>query len=125
MAKKYDSSDIEVLKGLEPIRLRPAMYLGGEPNDPIIQNELIKQSLCHALDEYIEGNATEIHIVVNASHIVIDYNASMSLKHSKDRTCAAEIIMTKLHACRNYKKNIRSEERRVGKECRSRWSPYH
>ena len=23
------------------------------------------------------------------------------------------------------KDNIRSEERRVGKECRSRWSPYH
>src|SRR3712207_3520317 len=23
------------------------------------------------------------------------------------------------------RKNIRSEERRVGKECRSRWSPYH
>src|SRR5258707_15190894 len=22
-------------------------------------------------------------------------------------------------------RNIRSEERRVGKECRSRWSPYH
>ena len=22
-------------------------------------------------------------------------------------------------------KGIRSEERRVGKECRSRWSPYH
>src|SRR5256886_11859788 len=25
----------------------------------------------------------------------------------------------------HYKKEIRSEERRVGKECRSRWSPYH
>ena len=25
----------------------------------------------------------------------------------------------------NYKKTERSEERRVGKECRSRWSPYH
>src|ERR1035437_2627599 len=24
-----------------------------------------------------------------------------------------------------YNFNIRSEERRVGKECRSRWSPYH
>ena len=22
-------------------------------------------------------------------------------------------------------RNVRSEERRVGKECRSRWSPYH
>ena len=26
---------------------------------------------------------------------------------------------------RNYKWSFRSEERRVGKECRSRWSPYH
>src|SRR2546430_14091129 len=25
----------------------------------------------------------------------------------------------------NSKHTIRSEERRVGKECRSRWSPYH
>ena len=25
----------------------------------------------------------------------------------------------------NYTKYWRSEERRVGKECRSRWSPYH
>ena len=25
----------------------------------------------------------------------------------------------------NNQPNIRSEERRVGKECRSRWSPYH
>ena len=24
-----------------------------------------------------------------------------------------------------YQKHGRSEERRVGKECRSRWSPYH
>ena len=24
-----------------------------------------------------------------------------------------------------YQKESRSEERRVGKECRSRWSPYH
>ena len=26
---------------------------------------------------------------------------------------------------RNRAINVRSEERRVGKECRSRWSPYH
>ena len=25
----------------------------------------------------------------------------------------------------HYEINARSEERRVGKECRSRWSPYH
>src|SRR2546429_6014405 len=27
--------------------------------------------------------------------------------------------------CSQEKKKKRSEERRVGKECRSRWSPYH
>ena len=26
---------------------------------------------------------------------------------------------------RNSRGEVRSEERRVGKECRSRWSPYH
>ena len=26
---------------------------------------------------------------------------------------------------REYRGYVRSEERRVGKECRSRWSPYH
>ena len=26
---------------------------------------------------------------------------------------------------KTYCTNLRSEERRVGKECRSRWSPYH
>src|ERR1041385_262987 len=28
-------------------------------------------------------------------------------------------------ATKDYVSRIRSEERRVGKECRSRWSPYH
>ena len=30
-----------------------------------------------------------------------------------------------MEAITNNKKLERSEERRVGKECRSRWSPYH
>ena len=31
----------------------------------------------------------------------------------------------KLHAAGLIEISTRSEERRVGKECRSRWSPYH
>src|SRR3712207_9464453 len=34
-----------------------------------------------------------------------------------------EITLSHIHILRIHK--VRSEERRVGKECRSRWSPYH
>src|SRR4051812_24716587 len=35
------------------------------------------------------------------------------------------IVEVNLHPLNTYVKVPRSEERRVGKECRSRWSPYH
>ena len=36
-----------------------------------------------------------------------------------------EVVVKGLGMAVNQLVNIRSEERRVGKECRSRWSPYH
>src|ERR1039457_6075316 len=41
----------------------------------------------------------------------------------KKRKSAEELVQT-IHEIRTGRR-IRSEERRVGKECRSRWSPYH
>ena len=38
---------------------------------------------------------------------------------------AAETDVTLWHAMGGALGEKRSEERRVGKECRSRWSPYH
>ena len=41
-------------------------------------------------------------------------------------TDAADDILCKVLSAKKRKFKIkRSEERRVGKECRSRWSPYH
>src|SRR2546430_15346959 len=54
----------------------------------------------------------------------------LALNRAKGRP--AVIVYTLVHPdlretaralCRRYR--LRSEERRVGKECRSRWSPYH
>ena len=38
---------------------------------------------------------------------------------------ADQYRLKRLMALHNQLKQLRSEERRVGKECRSRWSPYH
>ena len=39
----------------------------------------------------------------------------------------ANLMITErtLKAAKQSRADLRSEERRVGKECRSRWSPYH
>ena len=61
--------------------------------------------------DFIRNRITELRVKKGIS----EYQLSYDLGHSK-----------------NYIHNIvtgysqpRSEERRVGKECRSRWSPYH
>ena len=48
----------------------------------------------------------------------------------KSENCEVSNVMTGREALIAFRKNmpdivLRSEERRVGKECRSRWSPYH
>ena len=35
------------------------------------------------------------------------------------------VVLSTATASEKPREGIRSEERRVGKECRSRWSPYH
>ena len=39
--------------------------------------------------------------------------------------CYYAVTGTKVGTLAELKDALRSEERRVGKECRSRWSPYH
>src|SRR2546430_8684062 len=46
-------------------------------------------------------------------------------KHSKAYVGGALRFLLLPSAVEGYKHLTRSEERRVGKECRSRWSPYH
>src|SRR5256885_13485527 len=43
----------------------------------------------------------------------------------KARTPEFEIVLAGSGKKANQAAKLRSEERRVGKECRSRWSPYH
>ena len=50
----------------------------------------------------------------------VDGLESFLSKNGIDKAVALN-ISTNTH----QQKSVRSEERRVGKECRSRWSPYH
>src|SRR5256885_2141723 len=51
-----------------------------------------------------------------------NYTATDSPCEPLEVTALTPTALTEIH---NASHNVRSEERRVGKECRSRWSPYH
>ena len=80
--------------------------------------------LIHFLRE--ELNLTGAHIGCETSHcgactVDIDGRSVKSCTHLAVQCDGSEVLTVEGLA----NQGVRSEERRVGKECRSRWSPYH
>jgi len=96
----YDAHSIEVLEGLEPVRRRPGMYIGG--TDEAAMHHLFAEVLDNAMDEAVAGHATFIAVTVepdgwltvadNGRGIPVGMHPKM-----KDKT-ALEVVMTMLHA---------------------------
>jgi len=92
----YDSSDIEVLSGLDPVRVRPGMY-----TDTARPNHLAQEAIDNAVDEAMAGFATMIHVTYDAdgSIAVRDNGRGMPTDmHPEHGISGVELIMTKLHS---------------------------
>ena len=62
----YNADSIEVLEGLEPVRRRPGMYIGG--TDEAALHHLFAEVLDNAMDEAVAGHATWIDVTLEAGH---------------------------------------------------------
>ena len=96
----YTASDIEVLEGLEPVRRRPGMYIGG--TDERALHHLFAEVLDNSMDEAVAGHATFIDVEVHedGSIAVTDNGRGIPVDpHPRfpDKS-ALEVIMTTLHA---------------------------
>jgi topoisomerase-4 subunit B len=97
---EYDASAIEILEGLEPVRRRPGMYIGGTDDKAL--HHLFAEVIDNSMDEAVAGHATFIEVSLDAEGYVSVYDNGRGIpvdphpKH-KDKS-ALEVIMTTLHA---------------------------
>jgi topoisomerase IV subunit B len=96
----YDASAIEVLEGLEPVRRRPGMYIGG--TDEKALHHLFAEVIDNSMDEAVAGHATfiEVELEENGWLSVMDNGRGIPVDpHPKfPKKSALEVIMTTLHA---------------------------
>ena len=100
MATKYTASDITVLEGLEPVRKRPAMYIGG--TDKTGYHHLLWEIVDNCIDEVINNYANRIEVVLQSDRKTIsveDNGRGIPVGTIKKfKKPALEIILTTLHA---------------------------
>lgn len=102
----FNPKDIEVLPGLEPFRRRPLLYIG-DPRDSNVSTALLLQSLCHAIDEAIDGSCTTIKLLVQEFGAVVEYDAGLPLHPVKyGKVPAVVILMSEPRGCSNMKKHF-------------------
>lgn len=98
---KYQASDIEVLEGLEPVRKRPGMYIGGTEG-PQGLHHLVKEILDNCIDEAMNGHADKIIVTLhedNNSVTIEDNGRGIPVDmHPKFKKSALELVLTTLHA---------------------------
>jgi topoisomerase IV subunit B len=96
----YTAKHIEVLEGLEPVRRRPGMYIGG--TDEKALHHLFAEVIDNAMDEALAGHADWIEVEMEADGFVTVTDNGRGIPvdpHPKFKNKSAlEVIMCTLHA---------------------------
>ena len=98
-ADQYDAENIQVLKGLEGVRKRPAMYIGSTSASGL--HHLVEEVMQNAIDEHLQGfgDTIKVYIEEDGRISVIDNGRGIPVEmHPTENRPAVEVVMTMLHA---------------------------
>ena len=102
----YDASTIEVLKGLDPVRKRPGMYIGSTSRSGL--NHLIQEIIDNSVDEHLAGFCSRIYVGLNedGSATISDNGRGLPVEiHPTEKVSATRVIFSTLHAGGKFSNN--------------------
>ena len=99
ITQEYDASQIQVLEGLEAVRLRPGMYIGSTSSSGL--HHLVYEIVDNAIDESLAGYCDNIEVVIEPGDVIcVSDNGRGIPVDIQEQTGkpALEVVYTVLHA---------------------------